>query len=113
MALAHGDFFTAQPAQSGRARWQKPGAVPMALVPGAAQSARQFKPTQGARHILADAPQDDELALRLRLLLLSGGDERIWPDALSGRSRYGTTSGPAPDARSGRGGEPRLRIDRL
>jgi hypothetical protein len=35
--------------------------------------------------------------LRLRLLLASGGDERVWPDPLTGRNRYGTTIPPAPD----------------
>lgn len=34
---------------------------------------------------------------RLRLLIASGGDERIWPDPVTRRNRYGVPPGPAPD----------------
>jgi hypothetical protein len=34
---------------------------------------------------------------RLDLMLISGGDERIWPDPVSRRNRYGTPALPAPD----------------
>lgn len=33
---------------------------------------------------------------RLELMLTSGGDERIWPDAVTRRNRYGTPTPPAP-----------------
>ena len=39
----------------------------------------------------------DEAHPRLRWLLASGGDERIWPDLETGRNRYGITIAPAPD----------------
>lgn len=34
---------------------------------------------------------------RLDLILASGGDERIWPDAVTRRNRYGTPTRPATD----------------
>jgi hypothetical protein len=37
------------------------------------------------------------LEARLRLLLASGGDDRIWPDPVSRRNRYGAPAAPAPD----------------
>src|ERR1700678_2087232 len=45
----------------------------------------------------ADAPA----AVRdssLRLLLASGGDDRIWLDPVTRRNRYGAPTAPAPDA---------------
>ena len=33
----------------------------------------------------------------LRMMLTSGGDERIAPDPLTGRNRYGTTTSPERD----------------
>ncbi|HEX3916295.1 MAG TPA: hypothetical protein VHW60_03075 [Caulobacteraceae bacterium] len=39
---------------------------------------------------------DTPLEARLRLLLASGGDDRIWPDPVSRRNRYGATADPAP-----------------
>jgi hypothetical protein len=40
---------------------------------------------------------DTSLEARLRLLLASGGDDRIWPDPVSRRNRYGAPASPAPD----------------
>jgi hypothetical protein len=37
------------------------------------------------------------LRASVSLILASGGDERIWPDPISGRNRYGTKTLPAPD----------------
>ena len=34
---------------------------------------------------------------RLALLIASGGDERIWPDPVTRRNRYGAPAAPAPD----------------
>jgi hypothetical protein len=34
---------------------------------------------------------------RLALLIASGGDERIWPDPVTRRNRYGVPAAPAPD----------------
>lgn len=34
---------------------------------------------------------------RLAMMLASGGDERIWPDPVTRRNRYGTPTEPAPD----------------
>jgi len=34
---------------------------------------------------------------RLRLLIASGGDDRIWPDPITRRNRYGAPATPAPD----------------
>ncbi|HEX3407325.1 MAG TPA: hypothetical protein VHS81_08825 [Caulobacteraceae bacterium] len=34
---------------------------------------------------------------RLALLISSGGDERIWPDPINRRNRYGVPAAPAPD----------------
>src|ERR1700679_1585 len=34
---------------------------------------------------------------RLRLLLASGGDDRIWLDPITRRNRYGVPATPAPD----------------
>ncbi|HJU30830.1 MAG TPA: hypothetical protein VJ740_05225 [Hyphomicrobiaceae bacterium] len=39
----------------------------------------------------------DPLERRLHLLVASGGDERIWHDPATGRTRYATTLTPAPD----------------
>ena len=73
----------------------------MAPVAGAAQLAHDTEPERadrfGASHAHGVEPRDGGLELRLRLLLASGGDERIWPDPLTGRNRYGTTIAPAPD----------------
>ena len=73
----------------------------MAGVAGAAQLAHDTEPERaqrfGVSHVPGIEPRNDGLELRLRLLLASGGDERIWPDPLTGRSRYGTTIAPAPD----------------
>jgi hypothetical protein len=33
----------------------------------------------------------------MRLLIVSGGDDRIWPDPVTRRNRYGVPSAPAPD----------------
>jgi hypothetical protein len=40
---------------------------------------------------------DTPLEARLRLLLASGGDDRIWPDPATRRNRYGAPASPAPD----------------
>ncbi|HEY8160847.1 MAG TPA: hypothetical protein VIF34_01060 [Methylocystis sp.] len=34
---------------------------------------------------------------RLDMMIVSGGDERIWPDPITRRNRYGTPPAPAPD----------------
>jgi hypothetical protein len=34
---------------------------------------------------------------QLALLIASGGDERIWPDPVTRRNRYGVPATPAPD----------------
>ncbi len=47
-----------------------------------------------ARRQVAPAPRHDAA---LTLMLADGGDERIKPDALTGRTKYGTPTGPAPD----------------
>ena len=44
----------------------------------------------------ADAPATAREA-RLRLLLASGGDDRIWLDPVTRRNRYGAPGAPAPD----------------
>ncbi len=73
----------------------------MAGLAGAVQPALDPEPERARRVGVSDAPvvepRHDGLELRLRLLLSSGGDERIWPDPLTGRSRQGTTIAPAPD----------------
>ncbi len=72
----------------------------MAPVAGAAQLAHDTGPERaehsGAPHVHGIEPRDGGPELRLRLLLASGGDERIWPDPVTGRNRYGTTIRPAP-----------------
>ena len=50
----------------------------------------------GAPHVHGIEPRDGGLELRLRLLLASGGDERIWPDPVTGRNRYGDHHTPSP-----------------
>jgi hypothetical protein len=73
----------------------------MAGLAGAVQPALDPEPERAHRLGVSDVPvvepRNDGLELRLRLLLSSGGDERIWPDPLTGRSRQGTTIAPAPD----------------
>lgn len=44
---------------------------------------------------IADGTRRRSLSLQLELMLASGGDERIWPDPLTGRNRYGTSVAPA------------------
>lgn len=44
----------------------------------------------------AHRPRRRSLSLQLELLLASGGDERIWPDPVTGRNRFGMTIIPAP-----------------
>ena len=56
-------------------------------------SARASTPEENA---LRDAG-DTAAQARLELMLVSGGDERIWPDPVSRRNRYGTPGLPAPD----------------
>src|SRR5580692_3612145 len=34
---------------------------------------------------------------RLALLIASGGDDRIWPDPVTRRNRYGAPAAPAPE----------------
>jgi hypothetical protein len=72
----------------------------MAPVAGAAQLAHDTGPERaehsGAPHVHGIEPRDGGPELRLRLLLASGGDERIWLDPVTGRNRYGTTIRPAP-----------------
>jgi hypothetical protein len=46
-----------------------------------------------ARRQVAPAPRHEAA---LALMLADGGDERIKPDALTGRTKYGTPAGPAP-----------------
>jgi hypothetical protein len=73
----------------------------MARLARAAQPAHDPGPERAHRVDVSDAPgierRNDGLELRLRLLLSSGGDERIWPDPLTGRSRQATTIAPAPE----------------
>ena len=68
---------------------------------GTAQLAHDADPEWADRFGAPDAmdiePRENGLELRLRLLLASGGDERIWLDPHTGRNRYGTTIPPAPD----------------
>jgi hypothetical protein len=40
---------------------------------------------------------DERFSSQLRLVLASGGDERIWPDPGTGRNKYGVPVAPAPD----------------
>jgi hypothetical protein len=71
----------------------------MAASAGAAQS-QHSEPEWGERFgapAAGIAPRGSGLDARLRLLLASGGDERIWPDPVTGRSRYATTIQPAPE----------------
>lgn len=42
-------------------------------------------------------PSNGNLRASVSLILASGGDERIWPEPISGRNRYGTKMLPAPD----------------
>jgi len=56
------------------------------MVTALARSARRVE-------VASDRPLD----ARLRLLLASGGDDRIWPDPVSRRNRYGAPAAPAPD----------------
>jgi hypothetical protein len=72
----------------------------MAGLAGAARPALDPGPERARRVGVSDVAgtePGDGLELRLRLLLSSGGDERIWPDPVTGRSRQGTTIAPAPD----------------
>lgn len=56
-----------------------------------------------AAFVSAPAPDADQKARlsparsRLDLILASGGDERIWPDPVTRRNRYGTPTPPAPE----------------
>ncbi|HTX48282.1 MAG TPA: hypothetical protein VME40_02720 [Caulobacteraceae bacterium] len=54
-----------------------------------------------AASTMAAARRDDARSAaaesRLRLLIASGGDDRIWPDPVTRRNRYGVPSAPAPD----------------
>src|SRR4051794_19806035 len=72
----------------------------MAASAGAAQSEHVTAP-EWAEPSVARAtgiePRNSGLDVRLRLLLASGGDERIWPDPVTGRNRYATTIPPASD----------------
>ena len=64
---------------------------------GAAQPASRGEPsTAGRASALGVAAGEGALDARLSLLMSSGGDERIWPDAVTGRTRYGTIFRPAP-----------------
>lgn len=45
----------------------------------------------------AGAATQSSSEARLRLMLASGGDERIWLDPVTRRNRYGAPAGPAPD----------------
>jgi hypothetical protein len=55
----------------------------------------------GSRVARATAPvphtRASPLASQLRLLIASGGDERLWLDPASRRNRYGVPAAPAPD----------------
>jgi hypothetical protein len=55
--------------------------------------ARPARLPQMGRPRTDDAPFE----ARLRLLLASGGDDRIWPDPVTRRCRYGAPATPAPD----------------
>jgi hypothetical protein len=50
-----------------------------------------------ARHARQTAPAPPLSNAALALFLADGGDERIKPDPLTGRTKYGTTAHPAPD----------------
>jgi|SRR5581483_2813 len=65
----------------------------MVGVAGAAQLARG-----GERERRAHPPAfgAEPLLAQLDVLLGSGGDERIWPDPATGRTRYGTALAPQP-----------------
>lgn len=73
----------------------------MVGVARAAQLAHDTGPERaqrfGASHAPGIEPRNDGLESRLRLLLASGGDERIWPDPVTGRNKYATTIMPASD----------------
>jgi hypothetical protein len=59
-------------------------------------SAAQLKAV--AKSVLpAPLASSGNLRASVSLILASGGDERIWPDPISGRNRYGTRMLPAPD----------------
>jgi hypothetical protein len=45
----------------------------------------------------ADARGSASWEARLRLLIASGGDDRIWLDSVTRRNRYGVPAAPAPD----------------
>jgi hypothetical protein len=70
--------------------------ISLRRYPGGAAIAAARQPIRGtARN---DAWLSDErLESQLRLLLASGGDERIWPDPTAGRNKYGVPVAPAPD----------------
>src|SRR5271154_3635898 len=44
-----------------------------------------------------DARQTSSRDARLRLMIASGGDDRIWLDPTTRRNRYGVPAAPAPD----------------
>src|SRR5215831_7669154 len=45
----------------------------------------------------AVAPSTVPSEARLRLLIASGGDDRIWLDPITRRNRYGAPASPAPE----------------
>src|SRR5579863_10577734 len=45
----------------------------------------------------AESPRSTPHEAHLRLLLASGGDERLWLDPVSRRNRYGAPAAPATD----------------
>ena len=51
--------------------------------------------TEPDRIVPAHLRHADPLERRLHLLVASGGDERIWHDPATGRTRYATTVTPA------------------
>jgi len=68
----------------------------MVGVAGAAQPAHDGEPEWLEGVAASSAQCAGPLQARLSLLLGSGGDERILPDPMSGRTRYGTRLAPAP-----------------
>jgi hypothetical protein len=50
-----------------------------------------------ASRVGREAPAAAAREARLRLLIASGGDDRVWPDAITRRNRYGATVCPAPN----------------
>jgi len=73
--------------------------ISLRRYPGGAALAPARQPIRGAAKVADNDAwlSDERFEAQLRLLLASGGDERIWPDATTGRNKYGVPVSPAPD----------------